>query len=128
VRHVQIARLTWVLTAVFAGGAVLFAATRPAPDPAEAAADTAADTAAETAAETAVETAAADPEAAAAAFEARCAACHGPREFPYWASLHPDPDARRAWLDGLLQRHYPPPEEERSLVIDHIERALAEGG
>jgi mono/diheme cytochrome c family protein len=108
VRHVQIARLTWVLTAVFAGGAVLFAATRPAPGPAE--------------------TAAADPEAAAAAFEARCAACHGPREFPYWASLHPDPDARRAWLDGLLQRHYPPPEEERSLVIDHIERALAEGG
>jgi cytochrome c5 len=108
-RHVQIARLTWVLAAIFAGGAVLFAATRPAPDPAET-------------------TAVAAPEAAAAAFEAHCAACHGPREFPYWASLHPESDARRDWLDRLLQRHHPPPEDERSLVIDHIERALAEDG
>jgi mono/diheme cytochrome c family protein len=115
-RHVQIARLTWALTAVFAGGALLFAATRPAPGPAEAASESAVDTAA-------------DPEAAAAAFETHCAACHGPREFPYWASLHPEPDARRDWLDRLLQRHYPPPEDEqRRLVIDHIERALAEGG
>ncbi len=104
-RHVQIARLTWALTALFAAGAVVFAATRPAPET----------------------IAAADPAAASAAFEAHCAQCHGPREFPYWASIEPDPEERRAWLDRLLQRHYPPPEEERALVIEHIERTLAEG-
>jgi cytochrome c5 len=111
-RHVQITRLTWALTGLFAAGAVVFAASRPAPEPAEAAGRAAAE--------------AADPAAAAAAFDAHCARCHGPREFPYWASLQADPEKRRAWLERLLQNHYPPPEEERALVIDHIERTLAD--
>jgi mono/diheme cytochrome c family protein len=104
-RHVQIARLTWALTGLFAAGAIVFAATRPAE-----------------------EQGAVDQEAGAAAFAAHCAACHGPREFAYWASLHPDPDARRAWMDRLLRHHHPPPETSRPLIVDHIERVLAEGG
>jgi mono/diheme cytochrome c family protein len=104
-RHVQIARLTWVLTGLFAAGAVAFAATRPAPE-AEGVAD---------------------PSAAAAAFEAHCAACHGQGDFPGWAARRPNPAERRAWLDDFLQRHHPPHEEDRALVIEHIEQALADG-
>jgi cytochrome c5 len=106
-RHVQIARLTWVLTALFAASAIAFAATRPAPET--------------------VALAAPDPGASAAAFEAHCSACHGPAEFPHWASRRPDAEERRAWFNDFLQRHYPPPEEDRPLVIEHIERSLAEG-
>jgi hypothetical protein len=109
-RHVQIARLTWALTGVFAAAAVAFAATRPAPDPASGAA------------------AASDPTAAAAAFQEHCAACHGPGEFPQWEARRPDPEERRGWFDGFLQRHFPPPEAARPLIIDHIERTLAEDG
>jgi hypothetical protein len=109
-RHVQVARLTWLLTGLFAGGAVLFAATRPAPETDEPA------------------VAEADAEAAASAFAAHCGECHGPREFPVWAERQPDAAERRAWLDDFLQRHYPPPDEERALVIEHIERSLAEEG
>jgi mono/diheme cytochrome c family protein len=104
-RHVQIARLTWVLTGIFAASAAVFAATRPAPEAVSAT----------------------DPGAAAAAFDAHCAACHGPGEFPHWAARRPDPEERQAWLDDFLQRHYPPPEEDRARVIEHIERSLAEG-
>jgi mono/diheme cytochrome c family protein len=108
-RHQQIGRLTMLLAGVFAAGAVAFAVTRPAPEPEAApAAD-------------------GDPAAEAAAFQAHCASCHGPAEFPQWAARRPDPEDRRAWLEGLLQRHFPPPEEQRALVIDHIERQLADG-
>jgi mono/diheme cytochrome c family protein len=106
-RHIQIARLTWVLTGLFAACAVAFAATRPAPE--------------------AASEGVSDPSAAAAAFEAHCAACHGQGDFPGWAARRPDPAERRAWLDDFLQRHYPPPADERALVIDHIERSIAEG-
>jgi cytochrome c5 len=108
-RHVQIARLTWVLTGLFAGAAVLFAATRPAE-------------------ERAVSDPAADPAVAAAAFETHCAQCHGRGEFGHWAALRPDPEERCAWLDRFLETHFPPPEEARPLIIDHIEQAIAEGG
>jgi hypothetical protein len=109
-RHVQVARLTWALTGLFVAGAVLFATTRPATPP------------------DADQAPLAGADSAATAFDAHCAACHGPREFPYWASLQPDQEQRRSWLDGFLQRHHPPPDEERARVIDHIERGIAEGG
>jgi mono/diheme cytochrome c family protein len=104
-RHVQVARLTWALTGLFAVGAIVFAVTRPAEEPG-----------------------ARDREAGAAAFAAHCAHCHGPREFAYWASLQPEPEERRAWMDRLLRHHHPPPEASRPLIVEHIERVLAEGG
>jgi cytochrome c5 len=55
-----------------------------------------------------------------ASFEARCGACHSERDIVYWVAQRPDADDRAAWLDGVLQRHYPPPEDERAMIIDHI--------
>ena len=67
-------------------------------------------------------TAAADGEAA---FKARCAECHGPRDIQYWGRQRADADARATWLDQFLRKHYPPPEAERSLVIDYIQSVIA---
>jgi mono/diheme cytochrome c family protein len=103
-RHVRVRRLAWLLSAVFAAGAVLFAATRPDPVSAPA------------------------PDAAfgQAAFEARCGYCHGPDHVARWGAAHPEPEARRDWLDRLLRHHHPPPEVSRQPIIDHIEAAIAE--
>jgi mono/diheme cytochrome c family protein len=61
-----------------------------------------------------------------ALFNAQCADCHGPRDIARWAARYPDAEERRAWLDRLLQRHYPPAEAERPLIIEHIEQLIAE--
>lgn len=58
-------------------------------------------------------------------FAAQCADCHGDRDIAFWARQYPDEDDRRAWLDRFLQRHYPPPEEQRALIIDYIEEVVA---
>jgi len=62
-----------------------------------------------------------------AAFKTRCGDCHGPREFPRWAKARPDIDKRRAFLDGFLKRHYPPPDNDRALIIAYVERVIAAG-
>jgi hypothetical protein len=66
--------------------------------------------------------AAADGEAV---FKARCSECHGPRDIQYWGRQRADATARAAWLDQFLRKHYPPPETERALVIDHIQSVIA---
>jgi mono/diheme cytochrome c family protein len=64
-------------------------------------------------------------EAGEAAFKARCAACHGPRDIQYWGRQRPDAAARKAWLEQLLRRHYPPPAAELAPIVDHIQAAIA---
>ena len=107
-RHVLIARLTLGVTALFVAAAAIFAATRP-----------------EVAA---VEETAASEQAVAqgrALFEAKCAGCHGASEIAGWGARHPEPDARVAWLNEVLQRHYPPGEQARPLIIEYIEGAIS---
>jgi mono/diheme cytochrome c family protein len=59
-------------------------------------------------------------------FNAQCADCHGPRDIAHWAERYPDAEERRAWMERLLERHYPPAEAERPLIIEHIEQLIAE--
>jgi mono/diheme cytochrome c family protein len=61
-----------------------------------------------------------------ALFNAQCADCHGPRDIAHWAERYPDAEERRAWMERLLERHYPPAEAERAPIIEHIERVVAE--
>lgn len=98
-RHAQTTRFYWGLTALFGMAALLFALRAPPP-------------------------AAADE--GRALYEARCAGCHGLDAAGRWAAMHPDPDERQAWLDSLLQRHHPPAEDERPLIIDYIEATIEE--
>lgn len=55
-----------------------------------------------------------------ALFEARCSDCHDRPEITDWAGQWSDPADRRDRLDGLLQEHYPPPENERQAIIDYL--------
>lgn len=64
-------------------------------------------------------------EAGEAAFRVRCAACHGPRDIQYWGRQRPDAAARKAWLEQLLRRHYPPPAAELAPIVDYIQAAIA---
>jgi mono/diheme cytochrome c family protein len=107
-RHVQIARLTLAITGLFAAAAVLFAATRPDIAPME-----------EVAAENQVAS------EGQLLFEAQCAGCHGTSDIGNWAARHPDRDQRVAWLNEFLQRHFPPGEQERPLIIEYIENSIA---
>lgn len=59
-----------------------------------------------------------------AAFKARCERCHGSRDIQSWGRQRPDVEPRRAWLDTVLRRHYPPPEAERAIIIDHIQATI----
>jgi mono/diheme cytochrome c family protein len=104
-RHVQVARLSAILVVAFSAAAILFAATRPGEE---------------------ADAVTADANDGASAYEAHCADCHGREDILSWEEVEPDEEARRAWLDRLLERHYPPPEELRPLIIDHIERVIAE--
>lgn len=104
-RHVQVARLSAVLVVAFSAAAILFAATRPGEEAADAMT--------------------ADADEGASAYAAHCAECHGREDILSWEEVEPEEEARRAWLDSLLERHYPPPEELRPLIIDHIERVIA---
>jgi hypothetical protein len=61
-----------------------------------------------------------------ALFNAQCADCHGPRDIAHWAERYTDAEERRTRMERLLERHYPPAEEERPLIIDHVERLIAE--
>ena len=55
-----------------------------------------------------------------ALFEARCSDCHDRPEITDWAGQWSDPADRRARLDGLLRKHYPPPEDERQAIVDYL--------
>lgn len=59
-------------------------------------------------------------------FAAQCADCHGGRDIARWSAERPDEGERRDWLDGLLQRHFPPRDDERALIIEYIETVIAE--
>lgn len=61
----------------------------------------------------------------AALFEKRCADCHGPRDIAHWTRQNPDTEQRKAWMNRFLERHYPPPEDERAAIIEHIEDVIA---
>lgn len=69
--------------------------------------------------------ASAQPKEPEAAFKARCAECHGPRDIQHWGRQRRDADARAAWLDQFLRRHYPPPEAERAPIVAHIQAVIA---
>jgi mono/diheme cytochrome c family protein len=57
---------------------------------------------------------------AAQAFGKHCGECHGNRAIRAWLKKEPDETKRKAWLDGVLSKHYPPSAEERALIIRHI--------
>ncbi len=59
------------------------------------------------------------------AFKARCGDCHRPRDIQDWGRQRADATARQAWLDQFLRRHYPPPDAERVLIINHIQSTIA---
>ena len=61
-----------------------------------------------------------------ALYGAQCADCHGARDIAWWADQYPDAQERRDWLDRFLQRHYPPADDERALIIEHIEAVIAD--
>lgn len=56
----------------------------------------------------------------ASAFAKNCGECHGSRAIQAWVRRQPDDNKRKAWLETFLAKHYPPPKEARSLIIDHI--------
>lgn len=58
-------------------------------------------------------------------FTQRCAECHGARAIAAWGRKIPSDEQRRQWLVGFLQTHYPPPEAERALIIEHIQSQIA---
>lgn len=60
-------------------------------------------------------------------FEAQCAQCHGPRDVAHWGRSRPDADDRAEWLDRFLKRHYPPADDERPVIIRHIQELIAAG-
>jgi hypothetical protein len=55
----------------------------------------------------------------------RCGDCHSPRAISAWGRKMPDEEQRRQWLEGFLKTHYPPPEAERALIIEHIQSQIA---
>lgn len=55
----------------------------------------------------------------------RCGDCHSPRAVSAWGRKMPDEQQRRQWLEGFLKTHYPPPEAERALIIEHIQSQIA---
>lgn len=55
----------------------------------------------------------------------RCAECHGARAISAWGRKMPEEEQRRQWLEGFLKTHYPPPESERALIIEHIQSQIA---
>jgi cytochrome c553 len=57
-------------------------------------------------------------------FAQRCAECHGARAISAWGRKMPNEAQRRQWLEGFLQTHYPPPEAERALIIEHIQSQI----
>lgn len=59
------------------------------------------------------------------AFKAHCARCHGARDIASWGRQYPDVGTRNNWLSRFLQRHYPPPEAERGLILGHIDATIA---
>ncbi len=61
-----------------------------------------------------------------ALYAAQCADCHDASAVAAWAEARPDEAERRAWLEEVLQMHYPPAEDEVGPIIDHIESLIAE--
>lgn len=58
-------------------------------------------------------------------FAQRCGECHSSRAFAAWGRKEADEAKRRAWLEGFLLKHYPPPRAERALIIEHIQTQIA---
>jgi cytochrome c5 len=63
---------------------------------------------------------ASEPDRGETLFQAQCGDCHGARDIAYWARQRPDVIEREAWLDRFLERHYPPPEDDKQAIIDYI--------
>ena len=61
-------------------------------------------------------------------FEQRCGRCHDREDLAAWARAHPDPEARGQWLGDVLQRHFPPPEQELAVIIGYIQRTIDDPG
>ena len=57
---------------------------------------------------------------AAQAFTKNCGDCHDSRSINLWRKKQPDDDKRKAWLESLMAKHYPPPVAVRALIIKHL--------
>lgn len=111
-RHHRIARATLLIAAVFVVAALVFAGAgyRSAVDGPDIAGG--------------LETAPAGD--GAAEFEARCGRCHDRGSIAAWAQAHPGAEARAEWLATVLQKHFPPPAQERDAIIGYVQRTVGE--
>ena len=67
-----------------------------------------------------------DSAAAQAAYDAQCASCHASDDILSWAEAHPDAEERRAYFDSVLDDHFTPSDDDRALIIEHMETVIAD--
>lgn len=61
-------------------------------------------------------------------YEDRCARCHTVSEALAYTRPYPDAEARIAYLDRVLARHFARDDDQRARIIAFMEAARAESG
>lgn len=62
---------------------------------------------------------AATPPDGQSAFTQRCSKCHSVQKLAPAIQKQPVSE-RQAWLQRFLERHYPPPQDERAAIIEYL--------